>query len=520
MSEANGVNGASLANESNEAQLVERYADALRRDAKTPPPPGLDINTAEATRALVLSEGTAALESGQAARMWHRALAQAEPQYEIVMTQNRSQTDAGIIQNMRVLKRDEGFSRAQDDGNSMDESWGSTVPTAPATRPPNSRNLLQYTLTIAAAVLIVALVGGILMDMVNDPIDGYPALVSLNETPTAEPTPVCVSSTDYMTAGEASISTGDYRAALAAYTCAITLDPANYVAYNLRGGLAAAGGDYDQLGYDYYTFITHHAAYPKDDSLLKVLATVRDTIDARPDDPVLYALRGLLLTAVLLDTPTDMPYLLELEPRNPVGYLFSRNWPYKYDINDAYIQKAIELAPDSALLDFWLARGLTKENAAFAKPFFDRAIESNPAHPFAYQARAVADVFLGDMTAAANDFYQHILSNPGTETEIDGLTIGAALPLVTDIGDVSRLPFSADTWQTLNVSTSQKTGRFSPTLIVLNPQGEVMPVPYQITGTENMVSIEGLEIPESGIYTLLVKSNSDTQMDILITEAP
>jgi tetratricopeptide (TPR) repeat protein len=371
-----------------------------------------------------------------------------------------------------------------------------------------------------AALFVVILIGGLLIEMVNDPVEGYPALVSLQtEEPTAEP---CDTSTDYMVEGETFITSGDYAAALTAYNCAIEVDPTNNAAYLLRGGLTGANGDYDQMGYDLYTFNTHNPAGVN--TLLEVpvadvLPTLRTAIEARPDDAVLYLLRGLILNRVALGGGADFIRFNELAPDNAAGYLL--HWPYPYSHTDENLLKAIEIDPDSMLLLSTLWGNLTQENVEFAKPFFDSVIQTEAAHLFAYNMRGQVDVILGDTVAATSDFYQHILNNQTDVTEIEDLTFGTALTSEVVVGGVYRLPFTAQAGQQLNirVTRSDNISGLSPTVVALDPAGEVMPAPYTLG--DNMAlspPIVGLEIPESGVYTLLVKANSVTPMTILVSE--
>jgi WD40 repeat protein len=67
--------------------------------------------------------------------------------------------------------------------------FDSTIPENPKTLYP----FVARFITLAAAVLIVALVGGLLVEMVSDPVDGYPALISLQ---TEEPKCAAASVTD------------------------------------------------------------------------------------------------------------------------------------------------------------------------------------------------------------------------------------------------------------------------------------------------------------------------------------
>ncbi len=497
-----------------EAELIDRYIDALKRDAKALPPAGLDAGTADFVRALVLSQQAKTPSSHLQDRVWHKALTQAETSGGNFSTCKTSSN--GSSQHVSHLKSGERL-QMDDVRMLMPEP---TLSSIPATRPPQPRYLLQYTATIAAVLLVLVVAGSLLIQMAKTPSTGYLALVEATEEPTIEPTPVCNGSTDYMAQGEDSIASGDYAAALSAYNCALELDSTNPAAHLLRGALAGANGDYDQLGYDYYTFIIHNDVNVTDYTrkpVLEILPTLKTAIEARPDDVVLYQLRGLIITSTILDTPIDMIRLMDIAPDNPIGYLFSHNWPYTYDFSDAKLQKAIELAPDSALLDFWLSRGITAQNAAEAKPYFDRAIQANPTHPFAYQARGIINALLGDMTAAANDFYHHTQLSQAYDLVQNSLVIGERFDLKTAVEGVSRLPFNARKGQSLNVNFFYNTGRFPPTLIVLDPQGNVMAVPYKVEDTSEATHIEQLIIPESGVYTLLVKSNSDSSMTILVT---
>jgi tetratricopeptide (TPR) repeat protein len=235
-------------------------------------------------------------------------------------------------------------------------------------------------ITLAAAVLMIALLGGVLIEMANGhPKTGYPGAASvLTESP------ACDANTDYMAQGANSIASGDYAAALTAYNCAITIGADNNAAYLLRGALAGAAGDYDQFGLDLYTFNSHNPADVN--NLLNVpvadiLPTLASAIEARPDDAPLYLLRGIVLDRTTLSGKSDLVRFKELSPDNAIGYLFS--WRAFNDLSDENLQKAIQIAPNSVLLDLILWGNLTEENAAQMRPYLDQAIQANPQHPFA-----------------------------------------------------------------------------------------------------------------------------------------
>jgi tetratricopeptide (TPR) repeat protein len=385
-------------------------------------------------------------------------------------------------------------------------------------------------LTMAAAILMLALLGGILIQMGNNPKIGYPAAVSLEtEEPTAEPTPACETSTDYIAQGEANIISGDYAAALTAYNCAIEVDPSKSDAYLLRGGLAAANQDYDQLAYDLYSFGSHQVAGTDiaEMSITKMLRPLGDAIVARPDDPVLYMLRGLISFDLGIFI-RDFDRLIELDPDNPVGYLYG--WKATgervYTADD--FQKVIELAPDSMLIPAGMNAALFAENAEFALPYFDRAIQVNPEHPFAYEQRGIANILLGDMAAAASDFYQHIQNHHTDVIEEEPLTLGESLIFDAVSGAVYRFPFTAQAGQKLDIVVGRENteligGQYPPTVVILDPQSNLVSAPYVMEdwpgpGATSLTAIRDFEIPESGDYTIITTANSTGSLRIETVE--
>lgn len=512
----------------NEAELFDQFLDALRRDPKAAPPPGLDAETADFIRALVAAERQPAPPAPVRDRVWHKALTLA--QTESTHSLNGHSTSKGQVeQRMIVLKPSQHISREDDDAHQYDATTLPSSQIAPGARPPTRRHVWQYTLTIAASILIVIAIGALLIDMVSDPIDGYPALVDITEEPTAEPDTACQPDTDYMALGAAGLETGDYEAALAAYQCAIENDPANYAAYVWRGGLAGAAGDVDQLGYDLYTVFSHR--HPGSDetviALARALPTLTTLIAARPDDATLYLLRGLVayMADLRSNAVNDFAQVIALAPDNAVGYAF--RWTFKPEtalLDDEDIQKGMELAPNSALMDWILSMEFTQASAELWKPHYDWAIEMNPKHLFAYEARGMANIFLGDMAGAANDFYQHIQNNQRQEILVEA-TLGTPVKLEVQTGDVYRLTFDVQAGQKLDIFASRGYAALSrvypPTQVVLNPAGEVLPAPYRMSVAQGDSStpIRGLEISESGTYTLLVTSNAVGSVTVTISEA-
>jgi tetratricopeptide (TPR) repeat protein len=342
----------------------------------------------------------------------------------------------------------------------------------------------------------------------------------------------CDDSMDYMLEGEASVNAGDHATAAGAYECAIAVDPENYPAYLWRGMLASASGDYDQLGYDLNTFMSHRSA--NDDTLnitvVKSIATWTKAIDTQPDDAVPYLFRGMAYIVAGIHAQADFQKAVDLAPDNGTGYLFywlSGNPMAGADFSDEYYVKGAEIVGDSVLLD-WVrsfpAEDMTEAIAADNRPYFDAVVESNPDHPFAFAARGMADVLLEDTATATSDFYQHIQNNQAEVVDGDELPLGEEIKLSASAGTVYRLPFQAEAGQTLNFETVRSEGGiffvFPATQVVLNPAGEVMDAPYNMTvfmgGTRT--PINGLEIPESGTYTLVIAPNYSGELKIAAWE--
>lgn len=353
----------------------------------------------------------------------------------------------------------------------------------------------------------------------------------LTGVPTLAQDMTCDPTTDYLAEGEAQIVAGDYTAAGWAYDCAIDLDSGNYVAYFWRGALASAGGDYNQLGDDLNTFMQHRTggSDPLRLAIVKALPSLTEAVGERPDDPTAYLLHGLSMTMADLRADADFEKVMELAPENATGYLFY--WLSSNPINGADFDaesyaKGIELAGDSTLVDWihsFAAVDMTESIAEANLIHFDEVIANHPDHPFAFAARGMAHVMLGDESdLATNDFYQHIQNNKSTVFYEDELPLGTNLAFDATPGALYNIPFTAEAGQLINVAATRTDGGifyvFPITHIILDPAGNVMPLPYSMLvfmgGTRTPVV--GLEIPESGTYTLLVTPNYDGEVDIAV----
>jgi tetratricopeptide (TPR) repeat protein len=513
----------------NEDELFDQFLDALRRDLNAAPPPELDAENAAFIRALVAAERNTAPAKSIQDRVWHKALSLAQSESDVFA--RPSSKNGQVEQKLTYLKSTERMGMEAGDPPTHESS--DLLPihqTAPGTRPPTVRSFWQYTLTIAAAILILAFLGGLLIEMMNDPKDGYLSPISPTEELTPEATPGCNSSTDYLTRGEDLLSSGSYEAAAAAYACAIEINPTDYTAYVWRGGLAAAKGDYDQLGYDLYGIFSHRTSGSDAMTLnlVKTIPKLTAAIESRPDDPTLYLLRGLAAFVADLRSNAlkDFEELKRLAPENAAGYLL--HWetqPADKLLTDEDFKTGSELAPGSALTDWAVSVNYVEANVTGWWMHYDEAIQRNPEHPFAYEARGIAHVYRGDNAAASADFYQHIQLYQGESIEEYTLELGKTFNFDAVTGQVYRLTFEASMGQKLNIVPSRGYSAlnwiYPPTLVVLDPDGEVMDAPYSITGTGGAATtpIRGLDIWTGGTYTVLVTPNVSGPMTLTVSVA-
>jgi tetratricopeptide (TPR) repeat protein len=342
----------------------------------------------------------------------------------------------------------------------------------------------------------------------------------------------CDANSDYMLQAESSISEGDYPAAAAAYECAIALDAENYPAYVWRGALTTSEGDYNQLGADLNYVMSHRTGNndPITLAIAKTIPTWNSAISARSDDAIPYLLRGLAYVIVGIDASPDFGHVIELAPENAAGYLLlwlNSNPVAGADFTDENYVQGAELAGDSLLVDWvhaFAAIDMTEEIAEVNRAHYDEVVEGHPDHPFAFAARGMADIFLDDMATATNDYYQHIQNSQVEMADEAALTVGEEFTFQAATGTVYPLKFTAEAGQLLNVDATRSDGGvffvFPVTQVVLNPAGEVMPAPYTVFvfmgGTRT--PIEGLEITESGEYTLLVTPNYSGEVNIAVWE--
>lgn len=170
-----------------QAELIDRYLDALSRDPQTRPPDGLDAATAAFVREVYLAQREPAAHKTVQERVWYKSLLEAERlRARHTGPSKNSSSRSGTVENVTILKPNERI-KWEDDMN-MSITFESPSESAPKTRPPEARYLLQYTVTIAAAIVIMVGLGAIIIQMMNErPPIGYPALVSLDATLTPNP---------------------------------------------------------------------------------------------------------------------------------------------------------------------------------------------------------------------------------------------------------------------------------------------------------------------------------------------
>lgn len=507
----------------NEPHLIDQYMDALRQNPKATPPPGLDAETAAFVRNLVLSQQTKKPSESVRDRVWHKALNLAEQPDSATTNNPFNPTQNGLVeQQIRLVKSGQPSEACDADVYPIQvfNRQG-----APHTRPPTLRYFWQYTLTIAAALVIIALLGGILIQMVYDPSEGYPGAESLQ---TEEPTvPACDPTLNYLAQGSVHVAAGDYEAAATAYQCAIEINPSDYAAYVWRGGLAAAKGDYDQVGYDLYAVMRQRVGTndPLRISVVHEIPNLNEALRLRPDDVTAHFLRGLAYLVGGLSAELDFTQVTQLAPDNGAGYLLkwvATTETHLPDFNDTYFTQGEALAGDSMLMAWAASLSLSQPRAAVWKPKFDALLAENPNHPFAYEARGLAQVMMGDSANAANDFYRHIQNNRTDAAEEYTAALGETLTIEGTAGTVYRLLISAEAGQTITITETRSYRLFTlvypATQVVLAPNGDLLPAPYQIVTDKSTsaLAIQGLVIPDSGVYTLLVMPNSNGALTIRV----
>jgi tetratricopeptide (TPR) repeat protein len=254
------------------------------------------------------------------------------------------------------------------------------------------------------------------MFMINRGTQWYPLIVALmivGYTAVVNGQGICAPGADFVAHGQASYDSGDYAAAVDAFTCGIQADHANYHAYLGRFQAALLAGRYNMAVND-ANAVKDYAP----DLFDETLADYTLTLSADGSDVHTFMLRALLYWTLAQDQQVldDCESIIQLDPQNAFAYLF-RGSSNQY-LGDrltppADFTQAVLLDPDNA--DLYALIGSTyvqTGDTINAMMNLDRAIEIDPANVRSYYFRGL--VYMGETnyTEAVAEFSRAIELDP------------------------------------------------------------------------------------------------------------
>ena len=238
-----------------------------------------------------------------------------------------------------------------------------------------------------------------------------------------------ISADTYFIRGYVNSELGDYKGAIAAYTQAIRLKPADASAYNNRGSAKADLGQYFTAIQDYDTAIRLKPDYvdayynrgnAKADlgQYFSAISDYDTVIQLEPDAADAYLNRGMAKADLgqYFTAIQDYDTAIRLKPDYVKAYHSRGIAKGKLGQHVAAItdyDTAIRLKPDDAVAYYnrGLAKGKLKQYDA-AISDFDTAIRLKPDYADAYYSRGLAKALLGQYVAAIADYDTAIRLKP------------------------------------------------------------------------------------------------------------
>lgn len=318
----------------------------------------------------------------------------------------------------------------------------------------------------------------------------------------------CTGETDYLAQGQALLDAGDYRGAIAAFSCAAKAAPEALNAYRGRIEASLLSGAYaDAVGDD--TAIMIHVIPTTPDAFESMIADYESRLAGAPDNITLLA--GLSFAqwwvsdyAAAIDT---LDHILELDPDNRYATAFrgsSRYFNEEFEDGDADFARALELEPDNAHLQFVLADAYIYGAGDYANARI-AALEANELGlhtPRLNMILATAYSAEGDEATAAQYFAEHIRSATTNMVQGDLLAAGEIVTLEFVPGRSYTIPLEVTAGETLTVNLDSPADGVDTMLVLVAPDGSL------VAATDDVVDLnaglEGVIIAEGGTYNLLI----------------
>lgn len=464
----------------NEADLIDRYIDDLKRDPKASPPAGLDAKTAVLLQSLVIGQHQS-IDEGLQKRLWRRSLLMAETGLKPL-----NQTIYSSNHQNHMEDRDMFL-------NPTYKSSESVIPSKPKNSP--------YYLIFAAALAMLVLVGSLLIRMAsNRDNTSSPGISSPIKGTNGE----CDTEADYESEGARRFDEGDYQGSFDAYHCAVLLDPYSAKAYLGRGKAAVILGQYVRATDDYGR--VRAAARGLLDQAAESYSAA---IEKNPADVIPYKLQAFIYWLTIQDEKAQYDRVIELAPEDPFGYLFKGSTNQYWgntDITKENFAKALELAAENSDVYSIIAETYAETGVYdLALENVDRAIELAPESAFVYLLRANTYDNMSDPTSALKDYLRYIDLIAVEKSEVRPIEPGQFISVGMTTGRVYQFTFDAKAAQILTISAGSASSTVDTLVMLLGSDGQPVAASDDLEYLRNMAStISNFTIQVDGTYTLLV----------------
>jgi len=279
--------------------------------------------------------------------------------------------------------------------------------------------------------------------------------------------------------GQAFIDESRYEHAIREFTCVIKAEPTGVEGYRGRIEAELLLGHYSDALRD-YARVTAFVLPVHPDAKSSVLAGYDDRLEIDPESVA--ALTGAsFLRWVGFDYAQAIQLLnrlAEVEPDGLYGNLFSgssrllQGGPGPDHIGEAFIERAIELAPESPDVHFIVADAYTYGLPDLARAFAEAtmALDGGLDTPRVHAILGTASNAFGDLDAAAAHIARHFELVTTELVATTPLAPGGSLSLDLVPGRTYEIPVAATAGQTISIATSSRD-YWDSIAVLLAPNG-------------------------------------------------
>lgn len=165
--------------------------------------------------------------------------------------------------------------------------------------------------------------------------------------------------------------------------------------------------------------------------------------------------------------------------------------------------EAIDLNPTFEMFASRALLNLALDEFADARDDLTSALDFQPENPALYIYRGFASAVLDDQPAAAEDYLTFFSLVETDAPEPARLNSGDVIGVQMSQGAVFRFTFEAEAGQLLNALAAPQSGNIDPLLVITDPDGNGL-IGSDDDGQDGAALVLAFEIPEDGIYTLVV----------------